>query len=112
MGCAAVAAKRNGPVGRPSMVQPSRRATSLLAVVLLAGCLSGADGDGEVHPDEPGGAWLAGPDHVAFTSTQARELDLVSDRDDPTHLSLAYIVPRDDLAFPSWLAYAKSEDGG
>jgi hypothetical protein len=85
----------------------------LAAVVgaLCAGCLSGD----EAHEGLAGrdrNALAPGLDHRAFEATQARELDLVSDRADPSHLSLAYIVPRVDPAFPSWLAFAKSRDAG
>lgn len=83
-------------------------AAILLLVLPLAGCLDGPD---ERARDVATDILRPGPDHPAFDSP-GREFDLVSDRDDPRHLSLAFITPRDNTASPSWLAYAKSRDGG
>lgn len=82
-------------------------AVLLLALPLLAGCL----GEGGGPPAAPGAVPRPGADRQAFASA-GREFDLVADRDDRDHLSLAFITPRDSAASPSWDAYAKSRDGG
>ncbi|MBI2077162.1 MAG: exo-alpha-sialidase [Euryarchaeota archaeon] len=55
---------------------------------------------------------VPGPDEAAFRETQGREFDMVADRDDPSKVTAAYVIPRQDSNFPSWLALAKSSDGG
>lgn len=87
---------------------PVRLSGALLLVVpLLSGCL----GDGTDNHRGDAMELRPGPDHRAFRGA-GREFDLVADRDDPAHLSLAFIQPRDNTASPSWDAYAKSRDGG
>lgn len=87
---------------------PVQRALLLvLAASLLGGCLGDRDENHpaatiDLHP---------GPDRRAFAGA-GREFDLAADRDDRDHLALAYIMPRDNAASPSWLAYATSGDGG
>jgi hypothetical protein len=84
-----------------------RRVLLVVAVFLLAGCA----GTGGENNRPSAIELLPGPDHRAFAGA-GREFDLVADRDDPAHLSLAFITPRDDAASPSWLVYATSRDGG
>jgi hypothetical protein len=81
-----------------------------LPLLLLAPALAGCLGDG---PGQDGTmAKLApGPERKAF-DVQAREFDLVADRDDPSHLAMAFITPRADQVSPSWLAYASTHDAG
>ncbi|HLE47774.1 MAG TPA: sialidase family protein, partial [Candidatus Thermoplasmatota archaeon] len=82
----------------------------LTLAIASAGCLSAREAK-----DEPVGApsrLVPGPDEPAFKDTQGREFDMVADNQDPSKISLAYVIPRQDQNFPSWLALAKSPDGG
>src|SRR5687768_18041913 len=54
---------------------------------------------------------VAGPERRSF-DVQSREFDLVADRDDRSHLAMAFITPRADQVSPSWLAYATTHDAG
>lgn len=78
----------------------------MLVLPLLAGCLGGGPGAGAEQ-----GKLVPGPDRRSF-ETAGREFDLVADRDDRSHLALAFITPRADPASPSWLAYAATHDAG
>ncbi|HJQ92855.1 MAG TPA: sialidase family protein, partial [Candidatus Thermoplasmatota archaeon] len=76
-----------------------------LLCALFAGCL----GDGA--PAMPKQALAPGAERKAF-DVQAREFDLVADRDDRSHLAMAFITPRADPVSPSWLAFAATHDAG
>jgi hypothetical protein len=78
-------------------------------LLLVPGCLQPAP---HQPTTERGIIVTAGEDHRAIATHQAREFDLVSDALDPDHLSLAFVVPRNDANSPSWLAFAKSADAG
>lgn len=94
----------------PPSTTPRTNLPILAALVLLAGCLSEVP-----DPNAPvtGRNVLApGPDHRSFSETEAREFDVVADRNDPDHVSVAYVIPRVDEVSGSWLSFAKTRDGG
>ena len=89
------------------MLRPAAGALLLFFPLLsLSGCL---DGNGDADPLGP--TLVPGAERKAF-EVQAREFDLVADREDPSHLALAFITPRADPVSPSWLAYATTRDAG